>query len=142
MSKLANTESIEGIVAKIDTEEGTRRDPEVPIGDSAMTHHALNGFRALMKRCQLSVDLLMAKTSPSDVACSGTVAPDKVLPCLSLLESALNSVCLSKYAAASKDSIASAESGKRKAPCIPHVQFYIDTNSQKRKVQLGSVRLR
>jgi hypothetical protein len=107
-----------------------------------MTHHALYGFKALMKRCQLSVDLLMAETTPLDVACSGTVAPDKVLPCLSLLESALNSVCLNKYAVASKYSIASAESGKRKAPCVPHVQFYPGTNSQKRKVQLGSVRLR
>jgi hypothetical protein len=107
-----------------------------------MTGHALYGFKALMKRCQVSIVLLMEKTTPSEIACSGTVAPDKVLPCLSLLESALNSVCLDKYAVASKDSIGSPESGKRKAPCLSHGQLCLGTNAQKYKVLLGSVRLR
>lgn len=140
------TESIQEMVTKIDTDEGTKRDLEGPIGDSALTGHALHGFKAIMKRCQLSINPLMAlaRTSSSDTACpcSATVALDRVLPCLILLESALISVCLNKYAVAEQDTTTSAESGKRKAPCLPQYQLYLGTNSQKRKVQPGSVRLR
>lgn len=128
-------------MTKIDTEEGTLRDPDVPIGDSALTGHALLGFKTIMQRCQRSISPLIAGTSPLGIVCNGAVASDKVHPSLRLLESALNSVCLSKYAVA-KETIAGAESGKRKALCLPHMQLYLGTNSQKRKVQLGGVRLR
>lgn len=138
---MTHAESMQGIISKIETEDMTNRDSQVIIGDSALTGNALYGLKVIMNRCKLALEPLMVKTVSTDISCSVNIASEKLFPCLSLLEAALNSLCLGKYAVTSKDNIASVESRKRKASFL-NVQLYLGANSQKRKLQPGSVSLR